>query len=157
MMPAFCAGPLTSTSLMIADVENSLELLFPTVIPIEIFSLLSDKAIDEILINRKKIKKQNFDNFFILDASKKIILSHFVLSNFNLLITQEINQVSHYIYSVRQKVLQKGHRMTLKQYIVAGVVEQAIVLGFILPATGWWFSFFALSAVWNLVAGGLRK
>ena len=24
-------------------------------------------------------------------------------------------------------------------------------------ATGWWFSFFALSAVWNLVAGGLRK
>ena len=47
--------------------------------------------------------------------------------------------------------------MTLKQYIVAGVLEQAIVLGFILPATGWWFSFFALFAVWNLVAGGLRK
>ena len=47
--------------------------------------------------------------------------------------------------------------MTLKQYIVAGVVEQAIVLGFILPGTGWGFSFFALSAVWNLVAGGLRK
>ena len=157
MMPAFCAGPLTSTSLTITDVENSLELLFPTVIPIEIFSPLSDKAIDGILINRKKIKKQNFDNFFIFDANKKIILSHFVLSNFNLLITQEINQVSHYIYSVRQKVLQKGHRMTLKQYIVAGEVEQVIVLGFILPATGWWFSFFALSAVWNLVAGGLRK
>ena len=73
------------------------------------------------------------------------------------MIAQEINQVSHYIYSVRQKVLQKGHRMTLKQYIVAGEVEQVIVLGFILPATGWWFSFFALSAVWNLVAGGLRK
>jgi len=43
------------------------------------------------------------------------------------MITQEINQVSHYIYSVRQKVLQKGYKMTLKQYIVAGVVEQAIV------------------------------
>jgi len=27
----------------------------------------------------------------------------------------------------------------------------------ILPATGWWFSFFALTAVWNLVAGGFRK
>ena len=47
--------------------------------------------------------------------------------------------------------------MTLKQYIIAGVVEQAIVLGFILPVTGWCFSFFALSAVWNLVAGGLKK
>ena len=73
------------------------------------------------------------------------------------MIAQEINQVSHYIYSVRQKVLQKGYKMTLKQYIVAGVVEQVIVLGFILPATGWWFSFFALSAVWNIVAGGLKK
>ena len=47
--------------------------------------------------------------------------------------------------------------MTLKQYLIAGAVEQAIVLGVILPATGWWFSFFALTAVWNLVAGGLRK
>ena len=47
--------------------------------------------------------------------------------------------------------------MTLKQYIIAGVIEQVIMLGFILPATGWWFSFFALSAVWNLVAGGFRK
>ena len=79
------------------------------------------------------------------------------MSIIDVIITQEINRVSHYIYSVGQKVLQKGHKMTLKQYIVAGVLEQAIVLGFILPATGWWFSFFALSAVWNLVAGGLRK
>ena len=79
------------------------------------------------------------------------------MSIIDVIITQEINRVSHYIYSVGQKVLQKGHKMTLKQYIVAGVVEQAIVLGFILPATGWWFSFFALSAVWNLVAGGLKK
>ena len=31
--------------------------------------------------------------------------------------------------------------MTLKQYLIAGVIEQAIVLGVILPATGWWFSF----------------
>ena len=47
--------------------------------------------------------------------------------------------------------------MTLKQYLIAGAVEQAIVLGVILPATGWWFSFFfncCLTAVWNLVAGG---
>jgi len=47
--------------------------------------------------------------------------------------------------------------MTLKQHIIAGVIEQAIVFGFILPATGWWFSFFALTAVWNLVAIGFRK
>ena len=40
---------------------------------------------------------------------------------------------------------------------IAGVIEQAIVLGLILPATGWWFSFFALTAVFNLVAGGFRK
>ena len=73
------------------------------------------------------------------------------------MISKEINHVSHYIYFVRQKVLQKGNKMTLKQYIVAGVIEQAIVLGFILPTTGWWFSFFALTAVWNLVAGGFRK
>ena len=47
--------------------------------------------------------------------------------------------------------------MTLKQYLIAGVIEQAIVLGLILPATGWWFSFFALTAVFNLVASGFRK
>lgn len=47
--------------------------------------------------------------------------------------------------------------MTMKQYLIAGVIEQAIVLGVILPATGWWFSFFALTAVFNLVLGGMRK
>jgi len=47
--------------------------------------------------------------------------------------------------------------MTLKQYLVAGVIEQVIVLGIILPATGWWFSFFALSAIWNLVASGFSR
>ena len=46
--------------------------------------------------------------------------------------------------------------MTLKQYLMAGVIEQAIVLGVILPATGWWFSF-ALTAIWNLVTGGFRN
>ena len=46
--------------------------------------------------------------------------------------------------------------MTLKQYLVAGVIEQAIMFGIILPATGWWFSFFAISAIWNLVAGGFQ-
>ncbi len=47
--------------------------------------------------------------------------------------------------------------MTLKQYLLAGVIEQAIVLGVILPATGWWFSFFAISAVWSLVAGAFSR
>ena len=56
-----------------------------------------------------------------------------------------------------QKALRKGQKMTLKKYLIAGVVEQAIVLGLILPATGWWFSFFALTAVWNLVTGGFNK
>ena len=79
------------------------------------------------------------------------------MSKNEILISQEIYQNGNYIYSVRQKVLQKGYKMTLKQYIVAGVIEQAIVFGFIMPTTGWWFSFFALTAVWNLVAGGFRK
>ena len=47
--------------------------------------------------------------------------------------------------------------MTLKQYLVAGAVEQAIILGIILPATGLWFSFFAISAVWNLVSGAFGR
>ena len=47
--------------------------------------------------------------------------------------------------------------MTLKQYLIAGVIEQAIVLCVILPATGWWFSFFAFTALWNLVTGGFGK
>jgi len=47
--------------------------------------------------------------------------------------------------------------MTLKQYLLAGVIEQVIVLGFILPATGWWFSFFAISAIWNLVASAFSR
>jgi len=34
-----------------------------------------------------------------------------------------------------------------------GVIEQVIMFGIILPATGWWFSFFAISAIWSLVAG----
>ena len=50
----------------------------------------------------------------------------------------------------------KDIKMTLKHYIIAGVIEQVIMLGFITPATGWWFSFFGLTAVWNLVAGGFR-
>ena len=47
--------------------------------------------------------------------------------------------------------------MTLKQYLVAGVIEQAIMFGIIFPATGWWFSFFAISAIWNLVADGFSR
>ena len=51
----------------------------------------------------------------------------------------------------------KDIKMTLKQYIIAGVIEQVLMFGFITPATGWWFSFFGLTAVWNLVAGGFRE
>ena len=47
--------------------------------------------------------------------------------------------------------------MTLKQYLVAGVIEQVIMFGIILPATGWWFSFFAISAIWSLVTGAFSK
>ena len=48
--------------------------------------------------------------------------------------------------------------MTLKAILNSWCKEQAIVLGLILQlATGWWFSFFALTAVWNLVAGGFNK
>ena len=47
--------------------------------------------------------------------------------------------------------------MTLKQYLVVGVIEQVIMFGIILPATGWWFSFFAISAIWSLVAGAFSK
>ena len=54
------------------------------------------------------------------------------------------------------ELYRKDIKMTLKHYIIAGVIEQVIMLGFITPATGWWFSFFVLSAVWNLVAGGFR-
>ncbi len=40
--------------------------------------------------------------------------------------------------------------MTLRTLIILGIVEQLIVFGYILPTTGWWFSFFAISAVWTL-------
>jgi len=57
----------------------------------------------------------------------------------------------------RLSFTERKQDMTLKQYMVAGVIEQAIMFGIILPATGWWFSFFALSAIWNLVAGGFSR
>ena len=62
-----------------------------------------------------------------------------------------------YLKSKTIKFCRKEIDMTLKQYMVAGVIEQAIMLGIILPATGWWFSFFAISAIWNLVAGGFSR
>ena len=64
---------------------------------------------------------------------------------------------SLYLICKATKLYRKDIKMNLKQYIIAGVIEQAIVFAFILPATGWWFSFFGLTAVWNLVAGGFRK
>tara|TARA_Y100000310_G_C20031323_1_gene511934 strand:- start:223 stop:441 length:219 start_codon:yes stop_codon:yes gene_type:complete len=62
-----------------------------------------------------------------------------------------------YLKSKTIKFYRKEADMTLKEYLVAGVIEQVIMFGIILPATGWWFSFFALSAIWNLVAGGFSR
>ena len=62
-----------------------------------------------------------------------------------------------YLKSKTIKFYRKEIDMTLKQYMVAGVIEQAIMFGIILPATGWWFSFFAISAIWNLVAGAFSR
>ena len=41
--------------------------------------------------------------------------------------------------------------MNLKTMIVLGIIEQIIVFTIILPQTGWWFSFFGLTAIWNLI------
>ena len=41
--------------------------------------------------------------------------------------------------------------MTLRTLIILGIVEQIIVFAYILPTSGWWFSFFGISAIWNLV------
>ena len=62
-----------------------------------------------------------------------------------------------YLRSKTIKFYRKEKDMTLKQYLAAGIIEQAIMFGIILPATGWWFSFFAISAVWSLVAGAFSK
>tara|TARA_B100000686_G_C16383266_1_gene758634 strand:+ start:146 stop:364 length:219 start_codon:yes stop_codon:yes gene_type:complete len=62
-----------------------------------------------------------------------------------------------YLRSKTIKFYRKEKDMTLKQYLAAGIIEQAIMFGIILPATGWWFSFFAISAVWNLVAGSFSR
>ncbi len=42
--------------------------------------------------------------------------------------------------------------MTLKTLIILGVVEQVIMFTIVLPATGFWFSFFGLTAIWNIFA-----
>ena len=70
-----------------------------------------------------------------------------------------INSICRVIISnlYSNEALQKGYKMTLRDYIIAGIIEQVIMLAFITPATGWWFSFFGLTAVWNLVAGVFRK
>ncbi len=41
--------------------------------------------------------------------------------------------------------------MNLKTMIVLGIIEQIIVFTVILPQTGWWFIFFGLTAIWNLI------
>tara|TARA_B100000029_G_scaffold459116_1_gene489013 strand:+ start:345 stop:512 length:168 start_codon:yes stop_codon:yes gene_type:complete len=42
--------------------------------------------------------------------------------------------------------------MTLRTLIILGVIEQIIVFAYILPTSGWWFSFFGISALWTLIA-----
>jgi len=59
-----------------AEVENSLELSFPIVIPIEIFSLAIDKENNEKFIKIKKIKKRMLVIFDTFNSTKKKFLSH---------------------------------------------------------------------------------
>ncbi len=40
--------------------------------------------------------------------------------------------------------------MSVGTLIVLGIVEQILVFTVVLPATGWWFSWFGVSAVLNL-------
>ncbi len=44
--------------------------------------------------------------------------------------------------------------MTLGTMLILGVVEQIIMFAVVLPTTGFWFSFFGLSAIWTLVTQG---
>ena len=41
--------------------------------------------------------------------------------------------------------------MNLATLIILGIIEQIFVFTVILPTTGWWFSFFGLTAIWNLI------
>ena len=41
--------------------------------------------------------------------------------------------------------------MTLKTWIILGIIEQIVVFTYIMPASGYWFSFFGLTAVWTLI------
>ena len=36
--------------------------------------------------------------------------------------------------------------------IIIGAIEQLIVWTIIMPQTGWWFAFFGIAAVWNIVS-----
>ena len=42
--------------------------------------------------------------------------------------------------------------MTLKTWIILGVIEQIVVFAYILPTHGYWFSFFGLTALWTLIS-----
>lgn len=44
--------------------------------------------------------------------------------------------------------------MTLGTMLILGVIEQIIIFTVVLPATGFWFSFFGLSAIWTLITQG---
>ena len=39
--------------------------------------------------------------------------------------------------------------MTLGTMFILGVIEQIIMFTIVLPATGFWFSFFGISAIWT--------
>lgn len=42
--------------------------------------------------------------------------------------------------------------MTLKTWIILGVIEQIVVFAYILPTHGYWFSFFGLTALLTLIS-----
>ena len=46
--------------------------------------------------------------------------------------------------------------MTLKTLIIIGIIEQIVVFAYIFPTSGWWFSFFGISAIWNLATSTFK-
>lgn len=47
--------------------------------------------------------------------------------------------------------------MTLRTMIILGIVEQVIMFAYIMPTSGWWFSFFGISAIWTLVSSSFES
>ena len=47
--------------------------------------------------------------------------------------------------------------MTLKTWIILGIIEQILVFTYIMPASGYWFSFFGLTAIWTLISSSASE